>query len=110
MRVYFPLQKDQLQIVESETKNLMTELETVRQKKHEVEEARAKAAIQRDNHIEKLLSENRILKERTSEMSESLQKKDAELKENREEMAKIESALFKTKSEVGAQQRLNEAV
>ena len=80
----------------------MTELESVRQKKHEVEEGRARAAIERDKHIEKLLAENRTLRENTTEMTDRLKEREAELKENRKEMAKIESALFRAKSEVGA--------
>ena len=39
-----------MNIVEAETRQLLNELETVRKAKHDVEEARARGAEQRDMH------------------------------------------------------------
>lgn len=47
------MQKDQLQILNSEITTLFDQLETVRKEKHEVEEDRAANAKQRDKEVSK---------------------------------------------------------
>jgi len=46
--VLFSVQEDQLITLEAKTSSLLNQLETMRREKHEVEEARAKGAKQRD--------------------------------------------------------------
>ena len=89
-----------MNIVEAETRQLLDELETVRKAKHDVEEARARGAKERDMKIEQLASENRVLMESLREMRAVLEKKEEELKEERSEMAKVEAGLFRAQSEV----------
>ncbi len=47
----FPPQRDQLEMVTSETRSLLSQLEAVRKEKHLVEEARARGAKQRDTKV-----------------------------------------------------------
>ena len=89
-----------MQVTETEIESLLDQLEVIRKEKHDVEEARAEAAKQRDRHIEELLSENRELKEKLRTKDDKLEKQAHELDEERKEMSKLEAALFRSKSEV----------
>lgn len=72
----------------------------MRREKHEVEEARAKGAKQRDMKIEELVSENNEMREKIRNLAQALSKTERELKEERKEMSKLEAGLFRARSEV----------
>ena len=92
--------KDQLIMRESEITTLRDQLEQVRREKHEVEEERAANAKQRDKEIEKLVKENGQLKQSNLELENQVIRQKRDETNARSEINKLQSALFKSKSEI----------
>ena len=91
-----------MEITEAEIQSLLQQLETVRCEKHEIEEARAMGAKQRDKKIEELVSDNHSMREQIRNLTEKLAKSEQELSSERKEMSLLEAGLFRAKSEVRA--------
>lgn len=68
--------------------------------KHEVEEARAKGAKQRDTKIEELLAENKVLEESNRILAEKLEKKERQMADDAKETKRLSAGVFKAHAEV----------
>lgn len=101
--------RDQLRIAESEITILFDQLESLRREKHEVEAERAQHERQRDEEIERLISENIQLKQARRELEEKTAKQAEEIQSASIEMSRLEASLFNTKSEVDRLEKKEDA-